>query len=55
MWGWQFANLKKEVWLGYWRGYSAKTVKVRFYKALYTILRIAHSALHFTSLTDLFN
>ena len=38
------------VWLGNWRGYSVKTVKVSSYKAQYPILRIAHSALHFTSL-----
>ena len=59
MWGWQFANLEKEKPLGCGLdngvGVQLKMVKVSSYIAKYPILRITQSALHFTSLTDLFN
>ena len=59
MWSWQFANLKKEKPLGYGLdvGVSVqlKEIKVSSYVAQYPILRIAQSALHFTSLSVIFN
>ena len=59
MWSWQFANLKKEKPLGCGLkiGVSVqlKQLKVRSYIAQHPILRIAQSALHFTSLAVLFN
>ena len=49
------------VWLGHWRGCSVKKVKVssyikkaRSFIAQYPVLRTVQSALHFTSLADLF-
>ena len=54
MWGWQFANLKKEKPLrcGFDIGVSVqlKKVKVSSYIAQYPIIGIAQSALPFTSL-----
>ena len=59
MWSLQFSNLKKEKPLGCGLdvGVSVqlKEVKVSSYIAQYPILRIAISALHFTSLVVLFN
>ena len=59
MWSWQFANLKKEKPLGcgFDVGVSVKLkeVQVSSYIAQYPILRIAQSALHFSSLAVLFN
>ena len=59
MWSWQFANLKKEKPLGCDLdvGVSGqlKGLKVSSFIAQHTILRIAQSALHFTSLAVLFN
>ena len=59
MWSWQFANLKKEIPLGCGMdvGVSVQLqeVKVSSYIAQYAILRIAQSALHFSSLAVLSN
>ena len=59
MWSWQFANLKKEKPLGcvldVGVSVQLKEVKVSSYIAQYSILRIAQSALHFTSLAVLLN
>ena len=43
------------VWLERWRGCSVKKVKVSSYIVQYPILRIVQSALHFTSLADMFS
>ena len=59
MCGWQFASLKKEkplrCSLDIGVGFHLKKVKVSSYIAQYPILKIVQSALHFTSLADLFN
>ena len=59
MWSWQFANLKMEKPLGCGLDVGVrvqlKGLKVSSYIAQYPILRIAQSALHFTSMAVLFN